>query len=543
MTRRVVMISSLILLSCVASASSADPAVMLDDLALIDWPDVSGGTPWYSGAVAASAVLHWHANRGHPQLLPDQNGDGRIDRRDLLDLARAMGQDMGAEGEPIVDPHLVDVLARYVSDRCPGVFRLLIYDPSFPQEYQNHMGRSLDPASYQGIEIEVMDEPTHDCVLDHLEQQCPGIAGIGSTPDDNRFAVTRSGSRCSSPFLCPLGIVNTEPERFGTEAVWDTYVRKMEVHWCFQCPDWTPLETLVVLVPRTGTPASSLADSLDPPPAGRNDANPSIEHPADLAIEMKFDTPVSAGSEARYLLYIWNTGPGIARGTQVHLERPFGVGYVDSAPVADVDSLFTPPGQRRSLWILGDLPVIPQQIAGYLGAEIVSVRLNFDPSLCGQTIEFRYEITSDTQDPDLQNNSGVLQVPVLPCGGSTPPPDPGEKPNLWVTNVTACWRWSGGGDEHIVATVSGIVHNGGQASATGVQARVIAAGSSQIAYVGTVPPGGQKTVRATVDAGAYDAVPWPCPIAITADPYDTVDETDEQNNTTHASFPEASECR
>ena len=60
------------------------------------------------------------------------------------------------------------------------------------------------------------------------------------------------------------------------------------------------------------------------------------------------------------------------------------------------------------------------------------MRLSFDPSLCGQTVEFRYGISSDTFDPDLGNNSGILRVPLLPCDG--------PKPNLWVTDVTGCWK-------------------------------------------------------------------------------------------------------
>ena len=123
-----------------------------------------------------------------------------------------------------------------------------------------------------------------------------------------------------------------------------------------------------------------------------------------------------------------------------------------------------------------------------------------------------------------------------------PEPEPTGQPNLWVTDMTGCWTWSNDSREHVMATVTGVVHNGGQADATNVRARVTANGVSDTVFVGTIPAGGQKSVSATIDAGAYDSVSWPLPTSITADPLHQIDEADESNNTTDSSFPQSSDC-
>ncbi|MCK5247596.1 hypothetical protein KAR02_11880, partial [Candidatus Bipolaricaulota bacterium] len=123
-----------------------------------------------------------------------------------------------------------------------------------------------------------------------------------------------------------------------------------------------------------------------------------------------------------------------------------------------------------------------------------------------------------------------------------PDPEPTLLPNLWVTGMTGCWTWSSGGDEHVMATVTGIVHNGGQADAANVRATITAGGKSTTVSAGTISAGGQTTVSATIDVGAYDSVSWPIPTSIEADPYHAITEADESNNTTNSSFPESSEC-
>ena len=140
-------------------------------------------------------------------------------------------------------------------------------------------------------------------------------------------------------------------------------------------------------------------------------------------------------------------------------------------------------------------------------------------------------------DPDDPSDPGDD-----PFDPGDPDPDPALLPNLWVTNMTGCWSWSNDSREHVVATVTGVVHNGGQASASGVQARITAGGRSTTVPVGTIAAGGQKIVTATIDVGSIDVVGWPVSTSITADPSNAIAEADESNNTTDSAFPQSSDC-
>ncbi|MBU0595128.1 hypothetical protein KJ567_00385, partial [Candidatus Bipolaricaulota bacterium] len=136
--------------------------------------------------------------------------------------------------------------------------------------------------------------------------------------------------------------------------------------------------------------------------------------------------------------------------------------------------------------------------------------------------------------PPGDGDDGTTDDPTEP----EPDPGTGALPNLWVTDVAGCWSWSTDGQEHVIARVSGTIHNGGQATASNVKARLGAGGQTQTVTVGTIPAGGQKTVSATMDIGAYDTVSWPVSINVTADHTHSITEADETNNSTNSSFPQ-----
>jgi len=108
--------------------------------------------------------------------------------------------------------------------------------------------------------------------------------------------------------------------------------------------------------------------------------------------------------------------------------------------------------------------------------------------------------------------------------------------------MTGCWSWSNDTREHVIATVTGIVHNGGQATASNVWALVMANGVSKTVSVGTLAAGAQKTVSATLDLGSIDTMLWPAQTSITADPSNLITEADETNNSTNSAFPQSATC-
>jgi len=245
------------------------------------------------------------------------------------------------------------------------------------------------------------------------------------------------------------------------------------------------------------------------------------------------------------MLQVWHTGPDIPRNTVAELTVPFGV---------QIDWLGGNPAEmagwpgRHFVWSIpdGSLQVANPALGMTPGVDVwlELLQITVAEGVC-QTIELACETSSTTPDPNLQNNQGTLVEAFGPCGDGS---DSGEQPapsglsNLWVTNMKGCWTWSGDGRERVIATVTGVVHNGGQADASGVQAQVVAGGVSTIVHVGTILAGGQETVSVTIDIGPYDGVSWPVPTSITADPSDSIREADESNNTTDSSFPESSDC-
>ena len=240
------------LMSVAVLAAASEPFV-LEELHLIHWEDIPEGRPSYTGPVSAAILMSWYAEHGYPLLLPDLNHDGQINEEDTRLLARDFGEEMGGRliEDKLGDPFLVYPLARYVADRYPNEFRMLIYDESFPEEVQRDLGQSFDPEEVGGIVMDVLEDPFYELYTYHLEQQRPGIVGIGhDMPEWNDFAVSRSyipGEEM--PEGWPVNLASTGTLQFAHEPVWETFMRLEPERWGFLVPEWVPFEILIILFP------------------------------------------------------------------------------------------------------------------------------------------------------------------------------------------------------------------------------------------------------------------------------------------------------
>ena len=563
----------------------------LEDLHLISWEYLPHGHPSHVGAVSSAIVVAWHASHGYPRLLPDLSGDSRIDEDDTVLLAQQFAEVMAPDHrDGVHDPHVVDVLASYVEERYPDAFLMLIFDPSFPDEYHDNIGIPFDSWRYPGLEVLILEDPHHEAYTNLLQEERPGIVGFGFEPEENRYSVGRSFGFQEEPEGWPVDLANTDSGALGPDPVWETMLRWEGNRWWFISPEWVPFEIFIVLVPRDPDwedpdapgddsgddvipPGGSWDDGLnsdptDPrPPGGSSSSSggdPTTPEPppgsstwsggesSDLAISM-FNSglePMDAanaapGEQVRYYLQVWHTGPDIPRNTVAELTIPFGVqiDWIGGNPA----EMAGWPG-THFVWSVpeGTLqPAVPADgMTPGVDVWLEEFQITVDENVC-KSIEFTFEVSSTTPDPNLENNEGKLIESFGPCDGGSDSggqPMPNGLPNLWVTNVTGCWDWSSDGREHVMATVSGIVHNGGQTSASGVRVRITAGGVSTTKYVGTISAGGQRSVSATIDAGAYDSVHWPVPTSIIADPSNVIQEGDESNNTANSSFPESNDC-
>jgi len=230
----------------------AEPFV-LEELHLVHWEQVPEGRPSFTGPVSAAVLMAWHAEHGYPDLLPDLNGDGRTDEEDTILLARDFGEEMGGDiiDDRLADPFIVYPLARYVAERYPDEFRMLIYDESFPEEVVQDLGQPFSPTDVPGIVLDVLEDPFYELYIFHLEELRPGIVGIGfDMPEWNDFTVSRSYIPEELPAGMPVDLVSTGFEQFVPEPVWETIMRLEPERWGFLTPEWIPFETLIILIPQ-----------------------------------------------------------------------------------------------------------------------------------------------------------------------------------------------------------------------------------------------------------------------------------------------------
>jgi|GEM_PF-3463850 hypothetical protein len=265
-----------VLTSLAIAAMGIEPFA-LEDLHLIHWEDVPNGRPSYTGPVSAAILMAWYAEHGYPELLPDLNHDGQINEEDTLLLARDFGEEMGGQmiADQLADPFIVYPLARYIGERYPNEFRMLIYDESFPEEVEHDLGQPFIPTEVGGIVLEVHEDPFYELYVHHLEAQRPGIVGIGPDfPDWNHFAVSRSFIPQEEPEGFPVDLVSTSHRVFTEEPVWNTFLRIEYERWGFLTPEWVPFEILIVLIPAheadgmPGQPSDNPGDDPGDDPGG-----------------------------------------------------------------------------------------------------------------------------------------------------------------------------------------------------------------------------------------------------------------------------------
>jgi len=240
-----------VVISLAITAGGSEP-VALEELHLIHWEQIPDGRPSCTGPVSASILMAWYAEHGYPELLPDLNGDGRINEEDTLLLARDFADEMGGDMlfDRLADPFIVYPLARYVGERYPNEFRMLIYDESFPEEVEHDLGQPFVPTEVGGIVLEVHEDPFYELYVHYLEAGRPGIVGIGPDfPEWNHFTVSRSYVPQEEPEGFPVDLVSTSYDLFVDEPVWNTFLRFEFDRWSFLTPDMVPFEILIILLP------------------------------------------------------------------------------------------------------------------------------------------------------------------------------------------------------------------------------------------------------------------------------------------------------
>jgi len=296
MNRSALTMVAVVLLTCVLGptvAAQLEPfdGFTLQDMHLISQESLPHWTPDWTGPIQAATILAMLSELGHPDLLPDLNGDGVIDELDTIELADRFGlgsmrteTDRGTN-----DVRLVIGLAEYVAARYPGEFVLKIYDEGFPAEFRAETGNPFDPGAIHGILLQLMGEPTLDGYKVELETLEGVLVGLEEDRGgNNTYLSGRSLLFEATPQgYTPVDLAWAAEDRWAPGhqgQVLETVGRMAERMLVEYRGDWTPVEFMLALSP-WDRPEISDSPYSCPPDAVAYDVTTSSTPYGDVEVE------------------------------------------------------------------------------------------------------------------------------------------------------------------------------------------------------------------------------------------------------------------
>ncbi len=502
----------------------------IPDLQLVSYEALPDGTPSFTGPVASAIVLAWFAEHGYPALLGDLNEDGVVDELDTAILAERLATTMAVRGDrPANDPHLVDAVAEYVSQRYPDEFVLKIFDSSFAREYQRVFGKPFQPSDYPRIAIELKANADHADYTGELLAAEGVVVGLGEEQADNTYFVGRSFGRYEQPNGWPIDLVDTSDDPFVRGAqgqVLDTLMRLGPDHWLVNYGGWKPLEFMLSLSPLR---EPSLGTPTGPCPEN-NIGYHVVTVPTEYGTFTVEECVVRDGDRDLYIYTITNIdylyeGCGLC-----HFFLPNFHGFSTLDQWGPDGWLFNVWGDWSWTAPLGDCGILP-----------------------GQMAEMGFAVPGPTEDTWQQaavwscaQTSPVTKLDPRPVKTvfRTTGPGPQEEegcPDLVIRDLTACWRYSA--SQEMLIDVTAVVANIGTEQANTVWVCLSADSVTQSHYLGTINAGSSVTASTTINVGsAAGGVLFPINVTAFADCVYLVDECREDNNTASTTVAREDSC-
>lgn len=130
----------------------------------------SWGKNWSAPTVSA-INLGYMARNGFPLFVPDRNGNGIVDRSDLIRVSEMLGGSRYMNSDPFggtTDPELLRGLAKYVDETYPGEFEIKVYKDNFRGQYSRVVNEEL-PEKVFGVPVTVFPDPTFSSYSGELE--------------------------------------------------------------------------------------------------------------------------------------------------------------------------------------------------------------------------------------------------------------------------------------------------------------------------------------------------------------------------------------
>jgi len=175
----------------------------------------SWGDNW-SAPTSSAIVFAYLAKSHYTSFIDDVNGNGRVDKPDLVPLADKLGTEYLNTTEPGTKKvDLVEGLAKFISDSYPNEFVLKVYDSTFKDEYNSVKGKSLSGNIY-GTRIEVLPDATYS---DYRRELLDGEMiwlGLPQPENEAHFLVGRSFiNKPSRRNYYPVDLVDPYGSLFG----------------------------------------------------------------------------------------------------------------------------------------------------------------------------------------------------------------------------------------------------------------------------------------------------------------------------------------
>jgi hypothetical protein len=247
---------------CVLPLSASD--FVAEELLLASWAGIDDGSAAYSGLLCEAIAEYWFGANGYPLFWRDRTGDGRVDERDVEELAGQHGVELESVGafdpaEGIDDCWLLGSVVWYFGQAYPDAFRVKVYDDTIEQENLQVKGYALPLQEYadQGVEVELHGNASrHDYVSD-LRQGAAVIVGLGEEGGCNTYFVGRSFDDDPQGSTWPVDLVDTTDDPFASGVqgtVLETFLRQGDTWWYLSYGGWQPLEFMLSILPAEERP-------------------------------------------------------------------------------------------------------------------------------------------------------------------------------------------------------------------------------------------------------------------------------------------------
>ncbi len=502
-----------------------------DDLQLISQQSLPDWTVRWTGPIQAATILAWFADHGYSRFVRDYNNDGIIDELDTILLADNLGRMLMATETPrgTTDVRLVLGLAQFVAGLYPDQFELKIYDRGFPSEMVAEGLGAYSPTMVPGIVIDVREEPDIGAYERELETAEGVIVGLTTNPDSNNLYLSgRSFLFEETPDgYTPIDLALAEEDRWqaGTQGqVLETVGSMSDRFYLDFRGQWTPVEFLLALSPVRETPSAGKPHPC-PPDAIAYDVTVNTTTYGRVSIEECVTREQVIG------------GPTLDTYTYTVTNIDFtyaGCGFCLFF-IPNLSGFITTDMTGPALWMLH---------AGWGGWWWVapSGSCGIQP---GEVEVFSFTVIGPTADTWLSGSIAgcvattptiaAVRPPMLTVrttgpgkGGPDDGDEPGRCPDLIIEFVSATCTYGG---REFEVRVKGIVTNIGDAPSDSAFSRMTSSLGDDSDIIPPLAPGETADVDFTITFTANQLPPCPLPFTLEADPYHTVTECNEDNNT------------